>query len=199
VPCEAPPAPDDRHVRGTSGAAGWLVAWSRIVDEPEPPPPPTCSAEAATIDPPGPPDPASLRCEAAPTIATTPDAIVEALTMAPVPLYLDAFGWDLETRRTAVATYIFVDDPAFIELELEYAPLPGPPRRIDWAKEARVAVGLVHLSLANATDTARGVRLRFESPSPLGAGLRVAFLAFGPDAQLAAAESDFLLHAIRWR
>ena len=193
VPCGAPPVPGDRHVRAARDGAGWLVVRSRIPDEAAQEPP-SCRGEEA-------PEAAGAarRCEAAPTIATTPDAIVDAVEAAPVPLYLDAFGWDLETRRLAVATYVFVDDPAFVELELEYAPRAGPPRAIAWAKEVRVAVGLVHLALVDAADTARGVRLRFEARAPLGAGLRVAFLAFGPDEELDRPASDFLLHAIRWR
>lgn len=213
VPCDAPPVAGDRHVRGVSDDAGWLVVESRIPGAEEEAPPPLCRAEE---EPPvcrgaAVPDgaEAARRCQAAPTIATDPGAIVEATSAAPLPLYLDAFGWDLATRRVAVATYVFVEDPAFVELEVEYAPAPAPGSPaaapppplppIDWAKQVRVAVGLVHLTPVDATETARGVRLRFVSPAPLGTGLRVAFLAFGPDDQLDRPASDFLLHSIRWR
>jgi hypothetical protein len=116
---------------------------------------------------------------------------------SPPPLYLDGFGWDLEARRVPVATYFFADDPRFVELEVEHA---APGRRIaDWTQEVRVAVGLVHLAPVSAGDTARGVRLRFESPAPLRPGLHVIFVAFGPDDHLDQPRSDFKLHAIRWR
>ncbi|HWU91337.1 MAG TPA: hypothetical protein VN253_28920, partial [Kofleriaceae bacterium] len=203
VPCDAPPVPGDRHVHGERDDAGWLVVERRIPDEAAPL---VCRGEdaAAAAGASGRTSPAP-RCDADPTIATAPDAVVESAAAAPVPLYLDAFGWDLATRRVAVATYVFVDDPAFVELELEHAPIPGspaaaaPPPPLDWAKQVRVAVGPVHLQLVRAVDTARGVRLHFEAPAPLGAGLRVAFLAFGPDEELDRPASDFLLHAIRWR
>ena len=109
-----------------------------------------------------------------------------------------------------MATYFFASDPRFVELEVEHAPdedvrsatTPAPARTLspaDWAKQVRVAVGLVHLAPVHAADTARGVRLRFEAPAPLRPGLHVVFVAFGPDDHLDRPRSDFKLHAIRWR
>lgn len=199
VSCDAPPLPGDRLVLGARDAAGWLVTHVRIPDS-EPPrcdapapaagDPPRCDAPApAAGDPP--------RCDGPPTIATAPDAVVEATEALPPPLYLDGFGWDLSTRRVPVATYFFVDDPRFVELEVEHA---APGRRIaDWTQEVRVAVGLVHLAPVSAAETARGVRLRFEPPAPLSPGLHVIFVAFGPDEHLDQPRSDFKLHSIRWR
>ena len=79
------------------------------------------------------------------------------------------------------------------------APAGAPLSLADWAKQVRVAVGLTHLAPISAADTARGVRLRFEAPSPLPAGLQIIFLAFGPDDRLEQPRSDYRLHAIRWR
>jgi hypothetical protein len=193
ISCAAPALPGDQRVIGARDAAGWLVTYGRIPDS-EPPlcrgmePGPTTAALA----------PAG-RCDGPPTIATAPDAVIEAEVASPPPLYLDAFGWDLETRRVAVATYFFAEDPRFVELEVEHAP-EGDVRAItDWTQEVRVAVGLVHLAPTSAADTARGVQLRFEAPTPLRPGLHVIFAAFGPHDRLDRPRSDFRLHAIRWR
>src|SRR6185369_14760665 len=99
-------------------------------------------------------------------------------------------------------TYFFAQDPRFVELEVEHAPeTPGEDARATMAMTAqvRIAVGLVHLAPVSAADTPRGVRLRFEAPSPLPPGLQVIFLAFGPDDRLDQPRSDYRLHAIRWR
>jgi hypothetical protein len=61
----------------------------------------------------------------------------------------------------------------------------------------QAAVGLEHLRLVAAADTADGARLRFEGRLP--AGLAVAFVAFGPDTELDHARSAFGLRSIRWR
>lgn len=209
VPCDAPPLPGDRRVVGARDDAGWLVTYVRIPDDqlgeagqPGELEPPLCSAPEPE-DLADPADPADLRCDTPPTIATSPDAVVEATAATPTPLYLDAFGWDLETRRVPVATYFFADAPRFVELEVEYAPQVTAFTRpiADWSAVVRVAVGLAHLSLSpvHAVDTARGVRLRFEPPAPLPSGLQVIFVAFGLDEHLAWPRSDFKLHAIRWR
>ncbi len=205
VPCDAPPLPGDRLVLGARDAAGWLVTHIRIPDDE----PPRCHAAApepspASDEPPrcrgaGPASDEAPRCDGPPTIATAPDAIVEATAASPPPLYLDGFGWDLETRRVPVATYFFAGDPRFVELEVEHAPEPRDREITDWTKQVRVAVGLVHLTPAHAADTERGVRLRFEAPTPLRPGLHVIFVAFGPDDHLDRPRSDFKLHSIRWR
>jgi hypothetical protein len=203
VSCDAPPLPGDLRVVGARDAAGWLVRYVRISDMPEladgapplcrpaEPADPAGSSTSSAAEPP--------RCDGPPTIGTDPDAVALAEVAAPQPLYLDAFGWDLETRRVSVATYFFAEDPRFVELEIEHAP-EGDARAItDWTREVRVAVGLIHLAPVAAADTARGVRLRFEAPAPLRPGLQVIFVAFGPDDRLDRPRSDFRLHAIRWR
>lgn len=195
VSCDAPPLPGDRLVLGARDAAGWLVTHVRIPDDVPDDVPPRCDAAAPAAA--GPASGEPPRCDGPPTIATAPDAVVEATEASPPPLYLDGFGWDLSTRRVPVATYFFAGDPRFVELEVEHA---APGRRIaDWTQEVRIAVGLVHLAPVSAESTARGVRLRFEPPAPLAPGLHVIFVAFGPDEHLDQPRSDFKLHSIRWR
>lgn len=195
APCDAPPLPGDRHVHGVRDDAGWLVVETRIPDEE----PLLCRPEEAQDLLPA---ASARRCEAPPSIATAPDAIALAAEAAPPPLYLDGFGWDLETRRVPVGTYFFAQDPRFVELEVaagEVAAGEDARAIMTMTAQVRVAVGLVHLAPVSAADTPRGVRLRFEAPSRLPPGLQVIFLAFGPDDRLDQPRSDFRLHAIRWR
>lgn len=111
-----------------------------------------------------------------------------------VPLYLNGIGWDLATGRVPPATYFFIEDPAFLELEVEST----TGAQLDWAANVRVAIGLEHLMVTATTPTARGAKLRFALPAP-GGGLRVAFVAFGPDTALDQPLSDLVLRSLRWR
>jgi hypothetical protein len=88
---------------------------------------------------------------------------------------------------------VFVEDPAFIEVDV--ATLERPPA--DWTRDVEVAVGREHLHLVSIADTGDAVRLRFEGHD-LGRGLQVAFLAFGPDAALDQPRSRFALRRIAW-
>ena len=72
----------------------------------------------------------------------------------------------------------------------------GPPGT-DWDRAVRVALGLDHLRLVAAADTADGARLRFAVPHRRG--VQIAFVAFGPDAELDRPRSAFRLRSIRWR
>lgn len=110
------------------------------------------------------------------------------------PLYLNGIGWDPATGRVPVATHFFVEDPQFIELEVE----PAQPERATWTPEVRVALGLEHLHLESTTPTEKGAKLRFAVPAARP-GLRVAFVAFGRDDAIDQPASDFLLRSIRWR
>ena len=145
-------------------------------------------------------------CRPAPTVADDPLAIVESVRDAPPPYYLNGFGWDSATGRVPPATYFFVRDAAFVELDVEYAPvhrmrnyIVPSDAELDWARLVRVAVGLVHLVPVALASTPRGVRIRLEPPAPLRRGLDVAFLAFGPDHDLDQLQSDFVLRRIQWR
>jgi hypothetical protein len=129
-----------------------------------------------------------------------PDATVASsgeITVAPVPaptLYLNLFRWDLTTGEVPSATYAWVQDPAYIELEVA----TFDDRPTDWAREIRVAVGRTHLHLKSIASTTRGVRLRFEG-APLPRGLAVAFLAFGPDDELTNVHTRYALQRVQWR
>ncbi len=117
-------------------------------------------------------------------------------THRPAPaLYLNLYRWNLDTGRMPTASFAFVDNPQFIELEVSVAE-GAPPT--DWAREVQVAVGLVHLYLVSTTPSARGVTLRYEGAG-LPSGLQVAYFAFGPDDELAKLESRIIVHRIRWR
>jgi hypothetical protein len=117
-------------------------------------------------------------------------------THRPAPaLYLNLYRWNLDTGLMPPASFAFVDDPRFVELEVSVA--QGTPPA-DWSREVQVAVGLVQLRLASTTPSARGVTLRFEAPE-LPRGLQVAYFAFGPDDELAKLESRIVVHRIRWK
>jgi hypothetical protein len=85
-------------------------------------------------------------------------------------------------------------NPQFVELDVRA--VDGAP--IDWESEVRVAVGLEHLRLADVTTHGSFTRLRFEG-THLGTGLKVAYFAFGRNADLAAPMSRIAVHRIAWR
>jgi len=115
----------------------------------------------------------------------------------PHGLYLNGIGWDLATGRVPPAIHLFVDDPRFLELDVDVdGPMGG---EVDWAASVRVATGLQHLRLAKVDNAERGWRLRFEATRPLAPGLHVVFIAFGPDTQLARPLSGFVLRRVHWR
>lgn len=128
---------------------------------------------------------------AAPELATW---IASEAEPRPRGLYLNGIGWDLTTGRVPPALHLFVEGPRFLEVEVET--VTGAAITPD---AVRVAIGPVHLRQVAATPTTNGVRLRFEPPSPLAPGLEVAFVAFGPDAELDRAQTDFVLRRVRWR
>ncbi|MGE0547518.1 MAG: hypothetical protein AB7O24_08995 [Kofleriaceae bacterium] len=109
-------------------------------------------------------------------------------------LYLNGIGWDLGSGRIAPASHFFVEDPQFVELDVESA----SGAALDWPRMVRVKVGLHELHVARTEPLARGVRLRFESPEPLPPGLQVAFVAFGPDEELDRVGSQLLLRRVGW-
>jgi hypothetical protein len=115
----------------------------------------------------------------------------------PAPcLFLNMSGWDLTTGQVPPATYAWIEDPEFIELDV--STLDGAPA--DWNHDVQVELAGQRLALTAIADTAHGVRLRFESPGkPLPRGLQVAFFAFGPDSELDRATTRFAVHSIRWR
>lgn len=107
------------------------------------------------------------------------------------PLYQNGYGWDLATGKVRPAALFYVQDAAYIALDVT------GPAGTDWSHAVRVAVGLDHLRLASVVPTADGARLRFEGGSHHG--LELAFIAFGPDDALDQPFSRFGLRSIRWR
>jgi len=119
----------------------------------------------------------------------------DVVHVPPPTLYLNLYRWNLETGQMPPATFAFVDDPAFIEIEIYTVEGPQPS---NWADEVNVAVGLVHLRLVSTTPTERGMKLlRFEAPN-LPRGLQVAYFAFGVDDDLAKPMSRIAVRRIRW-
>ena len=120
-------------------------------------------------------------------------AIVESApaVFAPPPVYyLDAFGWRIDgDGNVPVATFFYVRDPRFFEIETS----GGDPGKI------RVAIGLAHLAPVAIASTPRGTRVRFEASEALPPGLSVAFVAFGDDAQLDLERSSYQVKAVRWK
>jgi hypothetical protein len=120
-----------------------------------------------------------------------------ATHVLPPVLYLNLYGWNLETGQMPPATFAFMANPHFVELEVTTV---DGHAVADWSREVRVAVGPVHLRLARVTPGARGMTtLRFEAAAPLPAGLQVAYFAFGPDDGLAKPMSTIAVHRMQWR
>jgi hypothetical protein len=116
---------------------------------------------------------------------------------APVALYRNGTNWDLNTGAIGVATYFFVDDPEFVEVEVSPARGAITP---DFLVQVRAKIQLEELSLISTVSTARGVRLRFAGPRTprYQHGLQVAFLAFGPPENLADPISGYKLWRVAW-
>jgi hypothetical protein len=178
--CDAPALPGDAAILGHRIDRRWWVERYTVADEP---PASVCRLDDDRADPP--------RCAGPTAVTSDPAAERDLGFVAPPALYDNAIGWDLATGSVPPATLFYVEDPAYLALDVT-----GPPGT-DWARAVRVAVGLEHLRLVAAADTADGARLRFEGRLP--AGLAVAFVAFGPDTELDHARSAFGLRSIRWR
>lgn len=178
--CDAPPVPGDVVVRGHRIGRQWLVERA-VVAEPVDAPDRSELADAADAD--------RAVCRPAPSVASA--ATIEQRALAPPALYLNGAGWDLATGAIPPASMFYVDDPAYLALELT------GPADTDWAHAARVAIGLDHLRLVAVAETADGARLRFEgAPHP---GLQIAFVAFGPDTALDQPRAAVGLRSVRWR
>lgn len=114
-------------------------------------------------------------------------------------LYRNGTDWDLHTGAIGVATYFWVDDPQYLELEVS----PQDPRLLtpDWRPQVRAKVQLEELAIERMSSTARGVRIRFKGPTKAKyrAGLQIVFLAFGPPDKLDEPMSDYKLWRVAWR
>ena len=165
------------------------VMVARLHNEPAPvcvsggPWPTSCSLD----DPdPAPPDP----------IPQPPEWEVEDRFVS-VSLYRNGTNWDIATGIVGVATYLFVDDPEYVEVEV--APANGIPLT-DFKPLVRAKVELEELPLIATTSTPRGVRLRFAQPKTekYRHGLQIVFLAFGPPELLDQPASDYRLLRVAW-
>lgn len=145
---------------------------------------------ACSVDDPDPEPPAAL----------PPDPGYEVESDRPGPtMYRNGTNWDLTTAAVAVATYFFVDDPAYVEVEV--GPLSGRPPGPDFLPAVRAKIQLEELPLISTVSTARGVRLRFAGPrtARYRHGLQVAFLAFGPPDKIDQPVSEYRLLRVAWR
>jgi hypothetical protein len=125
-------------------------------------------------------------------VRETAGDVVRRYEPAPA-LYLNAYRWNLETGAMPPATYAFVQNARFIEIDADTT-----AAHVDWSREVRVRVGLTALHLVSTTPTARGTRLRFEAEG-IPQGLQVAFFAFGPDDDLAKPVSRVSVYRIAWQ
>ena len=114
-------------------------------------------------------------------------------------MYRNGTNWDLTTAAVAVATYFFVDDPEYVEVEV--GPLSGRSPGPDFMPSVRAKIQLEELRLVSTMSTARGVRLRFAAPrtARYRRGLQVAFLAFGPPDRIDQPVSEYTLLRVAWR
>ena len=112
-------------------------------------------------------------------------------------LYLNGTNWDLTTGAIAPATYLFVDAPG--EIDVEVAPDRGLVTA-DWVPAVRAKVQLEELVLIDTESTARGVRFRFAAPTTAKyrEGLQVIFLAFGGPEHIDEATSGYKLLHVGW-
>lgn len=111
------------------------------------------------------------------------------LGVAKTAYYLNGTGWDIKTGAVPPATYLFVENPKYLEVTVQ------------GDGDVRAAIGLVHLHIASTTVMASARRIRFEAddPNALPTGLVVAFLAFGSDEHLDDKLSGMILRDVRWR
>jgi len=195
IPCDAPPLPGDVALIGHRYGRRWFVDRTVIPDEP---PEPVCrpegdahAAPGAHGDGDGNGNDHARSCSAAPAVLGDPTARHDGAFVGAPSLYLNGFGWNPLTTRVPPATLFYVDDPAYIALDVT-----GPPDT-DWGHAVRVAIGLEHLRLVAVAETAAGARLWFTGGRH--PGLQIAFVAFGPDTELDRPHSPFGLRSIRWR
>jgi hypothetical protein len=196
IDCDAPPVPGDVVVRGHRIGRQWQLERATVLDGlaaiADGPAAAACDAgdDGTDAGDPGADDRAvTTVCRPAPSVQRA--ATVEQRTLTPPALYLNGTGWDLVTGAIPPASMFYVDDPAYLALELT------GPADTDWAHAARVAIGLDHLRLVAVAETADGAQLRFAgAPHP---GLQIAFVAFGPDTALDQPRAAVGLRSIRWR
>jgi hypothetical protein len=182
IACDAPPLPGDTAVLGQRSGPRWFVERYVISDAS---PEPVCRPDDASSNADAP------SCTAAPAVLDDPSAVRDLAFVGAPALYLNGSGWDLASARVPPATLFYLDDPAYLALDVI------GPAGTDWEHAVRVAIGLDHVPLVGVAETATGARLSFAvGRHP---GLQIAFVAFGPDTELDRPQSAFGLRSIRWR
>jgi len=182
ISCAATPLPGDVRIHGARNDRRWLVTTEQIAE-----PPPICALDTEPV------------CREAPTVANA-DAIRLGLTVSQDTLYDNGALWDLTSGVIPSATFVYVQDPEFIEVDLDRH-APTDDFRVEWEHAVRVNIGLHHLVLVSAAVTGHGARLRFGAApgDQLPTGFQVVFFAFGEDHELEKTPSDYLLKRIQWR
>lgn len=124
--------------------------------------------------------------------AVCPPAIETRL--APPALWGNGPDWDAATGAVGVATYLFVDDPEYVDVEVA----PGGPVGVP---AVRAKIQREELALVAAASTARGARLRFAGPRTASyrRGVQLLFLAFGPPDRIDRPGSAYSLLRVAWR
>ncbi|HEX7841921.1 MAG TPA: hypothetical protein VF469_30835, partial [Kofleriaceae bacterium] len=152
----------------------------------------TCTAgalpAACSLDDPD-PAPPDVFADRPPAVATW---------HAPPALYDNGTTWDAATGAVGVATYLFADDPEYVEVEVRGPHGPADP---GLAPAVRARIGREELPRVAIASTARGVRLRFAGPRRARDrhGLQVIFLAFGPPDRIGQPTSGYSLLRVAWR
>lgn len=136
-----------------------------------------------------------------PAAACAAGAAPVATWHAPPALYDNGTTWDPVTGAVGVATYLFAEDPAYVEVEV--APAVGfrGPEGPGFVPAVRARIEREVLPLVATASTARGVRLRFAGPRTASYrhGLQVIFLAFGPPDRIGQPTSGYSLLRVAWR
>jgi len=105
-------------------------------------------------------------------------------------------GWNKVTGDTASVVILFVDDPQFIQVDVQ--PPVSTPHENPWVRAKLDRDLLPVTSLTRLPEG--GIRLQFEVPKPQKkAQPQVLFLAFGPPEALAAPLSGYRLHTVSWK
>lgn len=110
----------------------------------------------------------------------------------------DREGWDQTTGRLQSMCVLFVENPEFLELEIE--------RRHNSAgavapEHFRAKIGLEHLTRESIVPTEKGWLIRFHGPQQrrYQNGTQTTFIATVPKAELTATETQWILTTARWR
>ena len=111
---------------------------------------------------------------------------------------VDRGGWNQESGALKPTVILFVNNPEFLELELErpkHAAITSNPEDI------RAKVGLEWLPRKSISETEQGWTVRFRGPQQLRwkSGLQPAFVATVPNAFLAERTTAWILKSVRWR